>query len=1392
LLCYHLKVRSALLLAALLASAAPRPSWGADDWAVKRRGSEALLEQALRTLRGAPDQPALAARIVQLASKAELTATLETLERAAQKTPGNYEAQEAYAQLLLAARRPGEAAAAFQAALAARPDSLPAATGRARALAAAGRTAEALPAFDEALRLEKRKAARVPLLRSLVELAERAGASEREIAARRELAALEPANGAAAAALAAALKKAGRPLEGAELLEAQGSNAGVPGGRRAELLKEAAALREAAGDDEAAERLVRQSLGAARSDAERTDLYGRLTDIARRRDSLPQLQASLEKTIAGAGGGRLPEWRALARVREELGDFPGALEAARRASALGPGDLAVRRQELALLERLGRETEVMAVYAEIERRWPDDAAFAIERVERKFRLGERDAARALFDRSLRAFRRNGDALAKLADLASRWSEDERVLAAWDAVLALAPRDERAIIGLGEAHFQRGRRELARRTWRGLLSAVRPKAEAHARLAELLGDHELLDEAIVEARTAQKLDPHNPHHQRALARILERKRDTAGAIAEWRGVLASSGGAGRAAERREARSSLINLLQGEGRGRLDLEARRLREHLARKPDDREAALFLAEIDIRLLDPDRALATLRAAAKRWPTDAEIVTALVRLLRQSRQLPEAIERLEALAAKVPERARDTYVQVAEMELQRYADRRALELAGKAAALACDDPDALARIGEIEERAGQPDRAIRTYRDALARGPSAKAAVALQRLLVRRGDAAEASQALRAFARLTADEESRAEVLRKELDFSEYLGGLRHFERVLVGLPARTPTSRKVVLAYMQRVVPGLYRQAATDRAAAGDLGRLARWGLRPLMELATEPDSDADPAVVELIGMLGSRAALPVLLRLASSPAASAGAGNAPGGGATGPGSATGGGGGGPGLGGRGRGAAAGARAAAGASSTLQVAAVIALGRLGDPRAAPVLKTLASAPDASVRAVAVWALGRSTEAAVAEAALEAAIEDPRTEVAAAACLGLGRLRSPRFGRLLVQVATDLNRQVRVRRAAALGLALGGDGELALALVPLLDAPDGPLAQAAATSLGALKDRRVLPALWERALVARGPAAGAAVSALRAFAAERPLVDEARDLRQTRFDLDAILDTLASPRAPLDAAAADAELEALWIEHAADIQEVLVRALQGTPDVRRRALLALDRREDGISLGALTEDHGGAGTAAALSPAATAALRELGGRLRERATFGVDDSDPTTRRLALRVAVKLRDGRAGISQVRAVIAATPPAQQEEAEAAALLSLRAQLDGGRLARRALVEALSPLLRDPAWERRLTCVHLIRLGGGAARGELERALRDGSPFVRVAAAEALGEHAPATAALVAATRDEVAAVRAAVGRSLLGRRGAPVEAALAALARDEVGTVRDAVSGRRR
>jgi HEAT repeat protein len=468
------------------------------------------------------------------------------------------------------------------------------------------------------------------------------------------------------------------------------------------------------------------------------------------------------------------------------------------------------------------------------------------------------------------------------------------------------------------------------------------------------------------------------------------------------------------------------------------------------------------------------------------------------------------------------------------------------------------------------------------------------------------------------------------------------------------------------------------------------------------------------------------------------------------------------------------------------------------LADARSLPALKALALSPDVGIRTAAVWALGRL---AVADAAplLSQAAQDRRQEVAALACLGLGRLKSWQRARQLADVAADFRRPDLVRRAAILGIGLAELSEAGPMVLPFLDSSRPALVEAAATTLGAIKDRRTLRALWQRALVGRGPESGVATKTLRMFMAPAGMPDEAFSLRGGQIDVERLLAALSveaarattgANRQPTSKSTSGPEWETLWIEHSGDVADVLLRALDGSTESQIRALTALGSRRDGPGLAKLVDRDD------MLSPEAEAALTAIGARVRDRVASLLGEPDREVRRLALGVASKLRDPRVQVSHVYGAIldSGDLPGDAGSADegpawevAARVLVTHVRVSGAALAR-----GLAGLLVHPSWTKRLAFVRTVRVAGKDARPQLELALRDSNPFVRAAAADALSQDALATPALLAAARDGAAAVRKTVARALLGRSGREATAALQRLARDEAPSVRAAASGQAR
>lgn len=1263
--------------------------------------------QAVRSLLERPEDDALASRAVKALGRSGTRELVDRL-RASRKGSNSFAVDLAVGQVLLQTNDHEGAEAALSGACALRPGNLAAQRARGRALAALGRSAEAAAAFEEALHLARGPRARVELLDALVNACRGAGLEERELSALGEALRLRPREPARVLRLARALQRAGRSHEAAATLEHQLPEGRGPGG--AEQLAEAVTLLAGSGHEEAAVRLLRGRLSrSGLADADRKALWSLLIRIGRERDGLGDLVTWVERrlTIDPNSGA---DWQALAELREELGEYDGAVDAWRRLSELRPREAAPRRRMLELLERLGRHAELEAAQVDLARRDPDAAEAAVRLLEQQFARGERERAQRGFDDAVRRFRDRPDILERLADLASRQGDGDRVFACWDAIRVRAPGDPRAIVGLGEAHYQRGRRELARRTWLGLLRAVRPPAEAHALLAEVLAEHDFLEEAAAEARTAAQLAPSDVARQRGLARILERTRDGHEALAAWHAVLSASVGVAQAAERREARTRIVALLARGGPGRLQAEANEVQSRLRGATTDpavaRELVLLLSDLHARLGDPAGAIRTLLGRAEADMGDAEIVLGLVRLLRQSQRPLEAGGWLERLALAAPSLATESLLQASDLYVQRYQDQRGLELLDRLALRAGEEPELLSRMADVAERAGRPERALAYQLRAATADATGRAGLEGARLLLRLGRPSEAEPLLADQVERASDPQVRGDLVRQAADLAEARGGMAALvRRVALTVRQGGPGARRDLVALLRRALPTLDQEASASAEGAARRRAIARLSLRSIVDVVTEPGSEPDPAAIELLGALGERSSVPFLIRLLQRrPPAT--------------------------------------RAAAPALVSRQhIAAAVALGRLGDRRALVALLEVCERPEPGERGAALWAVGRLASPEAVNA-LERAANDARAEIAGFGLLGLGRLKAPRTGDLLARVAVDPAKPADVRRAAALGLGLAGDAAAIPTLLGLLAAPDRALRTSAAIALGPLLERGIPLALWSHALLGDATTSEAALLALAQHAAGGAIADEGSRVSRGRFSIRAVLDGLdeesrRSGRRGAGADAVEVALSSSWAEVADQIGAILVQALASPTEEnhRGRALAALDARDDGVGLGALTPR-----TAGAHDAAVAMALARISSMVADAVANLLDHPDPRTRGAALRVALKRGDRRVTLSPALNLLAVTPnPADGRDAGwwlaevPTVQKTVRFLLQSGLVTPTAAAASLAPLAAHRSWLQRMLAARVARELGAAGEELGARLALDPDPVVR---AEAVGAESP--------------------------------------------------------
>jgi HEAT repeat protein len=397
--------------------------------------------------------------------------------------------------------------------------------------------------------------------------------------------------------------------------------------------------------------------------------------------------------------------------------------------------------------------------------------------------------------------------------------------------------------------------------------------------------------------------------------------------------------------------------------------------------------------------------------------------------------------------------------------------------------------------------------------------------------------------------------------------------------------------------------------------------------------------------------------------------------------------------------------------------RLSAVIALGRLGDPRGRTVLERLAATADPNLRAASIWALGRISGERVRPLLL-AALQDRRGEVVMAAALGLGRLGDDAAADALCRLAADGHAAAGVRRAAiiALGRTTARRSTTA-ALFKLLDGGDDELARAAALALAWSHDPAAVPGLLARALLPRGFALGDASAPLAALDAIRigaSPPDEARALPPARLDLDAVLGGL------LAASPVHGDLTPLLRAHAAALSETLAGAL-AHEETRGEALAALDGPGGGLRLGALADADDDAP-----APDAALALREIVQPLADRLAALLDAPEAETRAAALRVLARLGDERVTPARIAAAVRdASPPLVAAASFAAAELA-RARPGAAPM----LAAVLAPSLADESWRRRLAAVDALAALGPAGLPALERARADGNSIIRAAVEQA--------------------------------------------------------------
>lgn len=1329
----------ATLVAIGAASAAPALAQPADDWDVQRDPFDKSVIARLKGILGKnPNDADALAKLLGMYRRYRTVALLEgEYEAALAKKPDDFGTLVVLARLAQAERDEGKALPLYERAAAVRGDAA-VLVELGTLYRTSGKLAEARAALDKALAANPGKPTKMKALRALADLA--LAAKDIDGARRyfETYIALDPGNVGLRLELGDALATAGRHDDAMAVYADSEKRLGSDPARRVEVVARIGAAEEAKGDDAAAVVTYRRAIKLVpKGYYLETELTARIIDIYRRKQDLATLLAYYEKEWPTGARGAF-EWGTLARLYEETGDQDKAVVAYQKAVAKAPYELEVQRRLIQLLEATGRDQDALAQYEVVARVAPGEARFQLELAERYWRVHQEAKALATAKKIEGRFPSDPAVMSAVADLYLRWSKDDLALAAFERLARLEPDDPDHLVTLGEQYHQRGQVDKAMATWKRI--AGTKSAKGYARLGDVLAEHDAPTEGLVYYAKAIKLDPDDPELYKGRAQILERQRAFAEAMADWEKALALWSKPSDRSARREARTRIVNLLpRWDAGNHKDAYRQRWEDAFAKQPPDLDSGYFLVAYYQRFVQSGQPRQTLERLLTLAPDDQETLLDLVKAYRADQAYDKAVALLISLAEKDPARQREAYNQIAEIKTEAHQDAEAIAWSQKALEKSPNDPAAYERLAERYKEMQRLDDAVAAYQKTIELAPrNYKAYFALAELHQQRIEHAAAAELYRRVLRQATDDDTVLKAGKAGIALEEINQSLGELEKVLAPLSsimAHKQVYRQLLVELYVHYVPRLVVRArhgtSEVRAAARtELDRLGHGGMKALLDALADESAPAQRAIaVQLLGDLGNKAAALPLVRVAKDEPPPADP-TAP-------------------------------RTMGSMSTTLdlenRIAALVAAGRLGDPRVVPEVLPLARHDEVGLREAAVFTLAGVADPR-ATAALITALADHRPSVAALACAGLAAGADARGQR--AALAVDRQRDDLVRATCAVGFARAGAGAVPW-LVGAVTDNAGETQRLAAYALGQLGDGRGAEPLLRAYLARAGQDRATIVWALARLggaAATPPAALDEYPMRAGKLDLAAWVRALPGDL-PTVTPSAD-----VLIGHEAAVVDAMVAALGAHHDAALGVLLDLDRRPGGLAIGELTDGP--------LSAKAQAALATIGAGVTAAVVARARDDDPKIAATAVRVL-----GKIGSAAALAPVAAAlddPRRLVRDAAAHAIASAPA-------APAPLLAALRARLAGPDERDRLAAATaMAAMGARVDVAALAAAAADRSSFVRSAVATALGASgAPAALEpLLALSRDDTPEVRAAAARALVGNGDPRAVARLHELAAD--------------
>ncbi|MBR56457.1 MAG: hypothetical protein CMH54_00195 [Myxococcales bacterium] len=561
----------------------------------------------------------------------------------------------------------------------------------------------------------------------------------------------------------------------------------------------------------------------------RPEIFERILDLHRQTGDLEALLKNLKRYVSG-----LDQLRAKARILEEL---------ARTDEAIKIYEKMLRRyryapepyERLARLYRLqGRLNDIAKLLKKQMRSMPGEVRVRFELARVLGELGRSKSATRLLEETSSRFARDPSVQSEVVDLLVRLkAPSSMVLRQFERLRRLEPREPEHLESLGAYLYGQHKLDESQATWAKLLKLVKPRSQAHLRLARILRDHHFDKDAALHFGKAVELSPDDPEVLAAVAEWKEHLRLPNEAIVLWDKILAVDPEQ-KHEETHKAVDRLLELLSevGQLRGRV--------EGYAGHVGSKDLGLGESILGLRGLArlghvTDALEAGLKDASLRnYPTP--ILYALLGVARRGGDHEQILKFIQLIKENDARADVTLDVERAELLIRLSREVEAREVLAGVLARAPGDTDTLRRIADLFERLGAIGDAADTLRRALESYPEKTAlAFRLASLYRRIGRESEERTIL----------EHVIKVSRKPID-------VQRAGRRLIAL-ARTPTH----LDSLDRVL-GAIMMGVGDPTAAYNLWidvqvRRARL-VRSLDTLGLAQESNRKPPLGRLMEALG----------------------------------------------------------------------------------------------------------------------------------------------------------------------------------------------------------------------------------------------------------------------------------------------------------------------------------------------------------------------------------------------------------------------------------------------------------------------------------------------------------------------------------------------------------